>query len=82
MTPNLAAAASPQVACVAPREAMGDAGALPGSAPAPSGGAALPPPISGERIDEILDAALEETFPASDPVSITRGTRGPYEQSP
>jgi hypothetical protein len=30
------------------------------------------PPTDGKRhVDELLDAALEETFPASDPVAIT-----------
>jgi hypothetical protein len=28
------------------------------------------PEMSGEELDNVLDKALEETFPASDPISI------------
>lgn len=33
--------------------------------------ALTPPPSRRRDLDELLDAALEETFPASDPVAIT-----------
>jgi hypothetical protein len=34
-----------------------------------------------EELDDKLDIALEETFPGSDPVSITQPPQSPYEKS-
>jgi hypothetical protein len=34
-----------------------------------------------EKLDGKLDEALEETFPASDPVSIIQSSRSPHEKS-
>jgi hypothetical protein len=33
-----------------------------------------------ERLDEMLDIALEESFPASDPISMTQPPQSPYDK--
>jgi hypothetical protein len=38
----------------------------------PGGAAALPERPDGRAQDDLLDEALEETFPASDPISVYR----------
>ncbi len=36
--------------------------------------------IEKDWLDEKLDEALEETFPGSDPISITQPPQSPYEK--
>jgi hypothetical protein len=38
--------------------------------------------IEKDWLDEKLDEALEETFPGSDPVSITQPPHSPYDKKP
>jgi hypothetical protein len=33
-----------------------------------------------KKLDEALDLGLEETFPASDPVSVTQSPHNPYDR--
>ena len=38
--------------------------------------------IEKDWLDEKLDEALEETFPGSDPISITQPPQSPYDRKP
>ncbi len=35
-----------------------------------------------KKLDDALDVGLEETFPASDPVSVTQPPHSPYDKRP